>query len=94
MFHVLQDLAKLKRLVNVSKGIWGHLVIKKDLQALFVIKGFAVYMLCCISRDTSVKVWSLHTFEMLHHMGGHTSVVTCVRLLPLQSGHNSKNGML
>lgn len=38
------------------------------------------------SRDTSVKVWSLRTFEMLHHMGGHTSVVTCVKLISPSAG--------
>lgn len=44
--------------------------------------------MCCIffSRDTSLKVWSLHTLEMLHHMGGHTGVVTCVQLVPASAG--------
>ena len=49
---------------------------------------------CCshvlYSRDTSLKVWSLHTFEMLHHMGGHTGVVTCVRLVPESAGKSVK----
>lgn len=42
------------------------------------------------SRDTSLKVWSLHTFEMLHHMGGHTGVVTCVRLVPASADFHEK----
>ncbi|XP_065890041.1 F-box/WD repeat-containing protein 7-like isoform X2 [Dysidea avara] len=41
-------------------------------------------MLLTGSRDTSVKLWSLTTFEMLHHMGGHTGVVTSVRLVSEQ----------
>ena len=34
------------------------------------------------SRDTTVKVWSLHDLKELRSLGFHKAAVTCVKILP------------
>ena len=50
------------------------------------------------SRDTTVRVWCLLSLAELRSMGGHSSAVTCVRILPrgeeLQGLESSKSSFV
>ena len=51
---------------------------------------FLISFLLSFSRDTTIRIWNLSDFSEQRSLGGHTSAVTCVKILPEKDDFSSR----
>ncbi|ETO03566.1 hypothetical protein RFI_33836, partial [Reticulomyxa filosa] len=47
--------------------------------------------LCSGSDDKTIHLWDIKTLSLLHVFNGHTNIVLCIDISPLQSNNNNNN---